>query len=262
MPGILNEGNTCYAAAALQALACIPPLVAALRGDAARACPLTAACSDLVAELTDGGAAVSPDAFLSALRVAYPAFANDVQHDCHELLLALVDTLERSLGKDVVGGIFNGAEVTTTVYRDGKRSEVRQVHTFVELHVTRDCALQELVDGYQEEEEVGELAVTRRLEWASVVVFVLAQYVGRKHAVSLPPSFEGRRLSCVVLHSGTAGGGHYKAARLNGGQWECYNDDEVSQVCPPSTSCGHYLAIYCGSADEATDEFCTPWVLT
>lgn len=176
-----------------------------------------------------------------------------------KLQVILLDALEKSLGAQFVRGIFNGEETTTTTFPGGV-SEVKHPTTLIELQVTRNCSLQQLVDAYQKPEKVDdfydgnadthhEIAIVhRRIAWPRAVGFVFGQYSGKKYAVELPESFEGRKLVSVVMHCGSLHGGHYEALRRHPdlGTWYCCNDARVTcwPTGRPPESEEYYIAFF------------------
>jgi hypothetical protein len=109
--GLANLGNTCYLNSVLQALLHLPPLLSLLlrtvvpRGSALDA-PTearTSATGELCALAQDiwsecRGGALRPLRFLSAFGRANGFFQGYEQHDAHELLRALIDTLQEGTG--------------------------------------------------------------------------------------------------------------------------------------------------------------------
>lgn len=196
---------------------------------------------------------VCSQALIGAFKTQFPRFDNLNQHDSQEVILCVIDTLEKSLGKEFIKNIFNGEETTETYYPGGKY-ESRNEFTTQLFMVNEHSDLSDLVKNknyfqniseYQDDNKtIHEHASTRTIvtRWPKVISFTFGMY-GRKYVVRIPDTFEEKKLFAVIVHQGGTRGGHYSVAILRNDVWYLKDDESVSELSEPPKQ-GHFYMVW------------------
>ena len=207
MRGLRNLGNTCYFNTAVQCLSHVPPLSQYfMMHEYVGLCPITFEYQKVLRQLLikDTTEPVDPTHLLFAFRGVFPEFEEKKQHDAQEVIILLISVFELSLGKEIVGPIFNGVE-------DG------QVFTTKILDVCEPCNLLHLLEDHK---------VT---QWPHVTSFTLGMY-NHKFPVIFPFTFMNKNLFAVVMHRGTDGEGHYALCVKVRNTWYIKEDETVYEI--------------------------------
>lgn len=254
--GLPNIGNTCYLNSAIQCMSHVPDLTNRLltRPYEDGPCDVTREYSRLMHAMWKSKDPVSMNAFHQAFTKKYTSFANMYPHDVQEVVLALIDTFEASLGVGFIQNIFNGTETQEVTYPKGVSKKEHELTTVVLMPTEQNQSLDELVkkracfeafSGYIDDAgEEYHAAVTRTYvsRWPSIIIFSFSQYTN-KYVVRVPKTFENYTLFGLVVHYGTTGGGHYAAYVKHKGVWR-YIDDDVIIEKEPTESSEYYMAFY------------------
>lgn len=246
MRGLLNLGNTCYFNSAIQALAHVPQLSNRLIRDPPfkGTCEITREYQKVIRQIwtTREPGPVDPSALLAAFRARFRSFANNGQHDAQEVILAMIDVLESSLGHEFIRGIFNGVETQETVFPGGKSSR-DETFTTVLVHGAslEDEPAWKTLNGYTDDHgQTHNVAAVRTTvsRWPSVPIVTFV------HAGRAPEQLpSGHRLFAAVIHHGSyASGGHYATAVRRKGAWFLKDDDAVQSLTESPGAC--YVACY------------------
>lgn len=208
MRGLKNLGNTCYFNTAVQCLSHVPPLAHHLfTHEYVGLCAITFEYQKVLRQLfvKEVSDPVDPTNLLSAFREIFPEFVKDKQHDAQEVIINLIAVFERSLGKEFIGGIFNGED-------DG------QVFNTKILDVCEPCSLEDLLVNH---------TVTK---WPQVTSFTLGMY-NYKFPVIFPFQFENKNLFAVVIHTGRdSQEGHYGLCVKVKDTWYIKEDERVHKI--------------------------------
>lgn len=253
-----NLGNTCYLNSALQCLAHVPMLTNRLlkemyEGD----CAVTGAYADLVRQMWKTEPKFSADVrpFYAAFCERFPRFGNGWPHDTQEVILELLDTFEKSLGREFIQGIFNGTESQIVTYPGGISTTESLFTTLVlepekagqtldELLKRRACGdafISGYVDGDGKEYRIA-VKETRLVKVPPVFVVSFSQYTGRR-AVAVPQVYGDHVLFGLVVHQGSIHGGHYTAYVKHRGTWRHIDDTSIVEADPPVHG-DYYMAWY------------------
>lgn len=249
MRGLVNLGNTCYFNTAIQCLAHVPALSRHLFSVRLTDCPcqITREYQSVAKQLflKDHRDPVNPQGLFDAFRSKFPQFAHG-QHDAQEVILVMIDVLEKSLGKDIVTEIFNGQEEQVTIYPGGRSTRTSPFTTLL-LDVKEPCRLEDLlkerdeptaVSGYTDDSGKTHhvAAIQNRVaNWPKVFGFSFSMY-DYKFPVEIPLEFEGRKLFACVIHHGMQQGGHYALLVKRWDKWYMKDDESVSEVPTPTGS--------------------------
>lgn len=261
--GLPNIGNTCYLNSALQCLSHVPELTnRLLEKPYDGPCEITREYSRLMHAMWKTKDPVSMNAFHTAFTKKYTTFANVQPHDVQEVVLALIDTFEASLGAGFIQSIFNGTETQEVTYPKGVSKKEHDITTIVVTPRDQNQTLEDLVKyrgGYEafrgyidESGEEYHAAVTRTYisQWPSTLIFSFSQYTN-KYVVRVPQVFENYALFGLVVHYGSTLGGHYAAYVKHKGVWRYIDDDLVIEK-DPSESSEYYLAFYKKKRDSSS----------
>ncbi|XP_058221282.1 ubiquitin carboxyl-terminal hydrolase 17 isoform X1 [Rhododendron vialii] len=119
--GLTNTGNSCYANAVLQCLACTPPLTAYLvQGLHSKSCGRKQWCftcefESLIMKAKEGSTPLSPIGILSQIQNIGRHFSNGREEDAHEFLRYAIDTMQSVCLKEAGVHASGSLEEETTL---------------------------------------------------------------------------------------------------------------------------------------------------
>ena len=197
---------------------------------------------------------VNPTKLLDAFRSKFPEFAHG-QHDAQEVVIILLDVFEKSLGKELIEGIFNGQETQEIAWSVGKTSHVNPF-TVLLIDVETETSLEDLVNKREEprvlENYTDESGKTHNVaalrtcvtRWPKVLGISFSMYMN-KFAIHIPLEFQGLRLFSCIIHNGIQQGGHYALLVRRYDSWYIKDDESVREVPEPKDLKGaFYMAWY------------------
>jgi len=257
MRGIVNLGNTCYFSTAVQCLAHVPPLSKYFfETPYDGPCDITKEYREVAMSLfrIHEKGPVNPSALLKAFREKFPEFTRG-QHDAQEVVIILLDVFEKSLGKKLIQGIFNGKETQEVAWSGGKTTKINPFTVLI-IDVNKEDSLENLVEercdpvsleNYVDNSgQVHECAALRNTvsEWPRVLGVSFSMYMN-KFPVKIPLEFQGLRLFSCIIHSGVRNGGHYMLLVRRYDKWYIKDDESVREVPAPENLNGpFYMAWY------------------
>jgi uncharacterized UBP type Zn finger protein len=250
--GLINSGNVCFFNSAVQALFHVPALARRFRDESYDGdCAITRHLCAVVVQLLDKSyaSAVDPSELLDAFRARFPHFTEGDQHDSAEVVRLLVDVLENSLGKPFICGLFEGTGEQVVRFPDlsdrnyHMESVKRCRFASTDLLVPEPgLTLEELLKNTEEPEAISDyvdhdgarhsLAIKTTIvtRYPPVCIFTFGTNIA-KLTVQLPDTWDGRKLSSVIMHQGRSqNSGHYLMAARVHGDWWIKNDSEVVKV--------------------------------
>jgi ubiquitin C-terminal hydrolase len=258
MRGLVNLGNTCYFSTAVQCLAHVPPLSKHFFDNSYNGnCEITKEYRKVVMNLfrINQTGPVNPVDLLKAFCVKFPDFAHGGQHDAQEVVIILLDVFEKSLGKELIQGIFNGQDTQEVAWAGGKTSRTSPF-TVLLLDVEAEAKLEDLVTRREEPrplenytDDSGEthiVAAVRNIitQWPKILGISFSMYMN-KYPVHIPLEFQGRRLFSCIIHHGIQQGGHYALLVRRYDSWYIKDDENVREVPEPKDLRGaFYMAWY------------------
>jgi ubiquitin C-terminal hydrolase len=253
--GLANLGNTCYLNSALQCLSHVPELTNRLLKEGYDGpCEVTREYAALMKSMWSKSSETNPRAFHRAFTNKYTVFRNLHPHDVQEVVLALIDTFETSLGLEFIQGIFNGTETQEVTYPKGVSKKEHEVTTIVVCPDQQNQSLDELFKKREKHETFSgyidddgneyHVAATRTFvsKWPSTVIISVNQY-DAKYVVRIPHEIPGYQLFGLVVHYGSTYGGHYAAYVKHRGTWRYVDDDTIVDRNPPEAG-EYYMAFY------------------
>lgn len=211
--GIQNIGSTCYANSVIQCIHATPVLKRALDNYTGE-CLVTRALRDvhvptLLSEMTQ--------------------FSTE-PNDPHEFILALIDRLEKSLGKQLFYGIVSSKFIDSF----GKVTTTKTEFSTLMFH---DENMDTEKPDYIMDTGIGKFSCTQ-LTYESLPDVLMCLFVKPVH-IKLPEEYKGKKLTGCVLYVP----GHYLACIREGDKWFLINDHHVSEIdCVPTAFI--YIAVY------------------
>lgn len=211
--GIQNIGSTCYANSVIQCIHATPVLKRALDNYTGE-CPVTRALKDVHV----------PD-LLSHMTQFSPG-----PNDPHEFILALIDHLEKSLGKDLFYGIVSSKFIDSF----GKVTTTKTEFSTLMFH---DANMDTDKTDYIMDTGIGKFSCMQQ-KYESLPSVLTCLFVKPVHT-KLPEEYKGKRLTSCVLYTP----GHYLACIREGDKWFLINDHHVSEIeCVPTAVI--YISLY------------------
>ena len=244
LKGLVNTGNDCYFNAAIQCLVHIPVLTNHM----------------FQTTFTDGFAHLY-SAFVFAywsdtipgplttlpLQDAFPQFKSNEQHDVQEMILCLIDTLERQV-PELKQWVY-GLKRQETVWPGGSsiNEEVFSIHLVSSDGGTSMANMLlkstdwNTLDSYENHS----IAVTRmvfsKLPPVLMISFDTKSHIEIIERINID-GHEYTLISCVI-HTGTQNDGHYVSFVNHDGNWFLINDHHVqAHALPPEA--GYYFMVY------------------
>jgi ubiquitin C-terminal hydrolase len=257
MRGLVNLGNTCYFSTAIQCLAHVPPLSKYFFDNSYDGnCEITKEYRVVIMDLfrVHQVGPVNPKDLLNAFRAKFPSFGHG-QHDAQEVVIILLDVFEKSLGKELIQGIFNGQETHEIAWNGGKTTSTSPF-TVLLIDVNKDESLEDLVNKRQEpvplenytdnSGKTHQCAALRNrvTQWPKVLGISFSMYTN-KFSIQIPLEFGGLRLFSCIIHTGIQQGGHYALLVRRYDKWYIKDDEHVREVPEPKDLKGaFYMAWY------------------
>jgi ubiquitin C-terminal hydrolase len=258
MRGLVNLGNTCYFSTAVQCLAHVPPLSKYFfENKYEGTCEITKEYRKVVMDLfrINQSGPVDPRELLTAFQNQFKDFQGQNQHDAQEVVVILIDVFEKSLGKELIQGMFNGEETQEVAWAGGKSTRVAPFTTLI-LDVMKPTSIPDLVKAREEpvplenyKDDSGETHACAALrntvtKWPRIIGFSFSMYDG-KFPIDIPQDFGDRRLFSCVIHHGIRQGGHYALLVRRYDKWYIKDDEVVREVPEPKDLRGQfYMAWY------------------
>lgn len=219
--GIQNIGQTCYLNSALQAIHSSPVLKKALEQYKGECLFIHAVKNINIPKILEN----------------LPQFTLGQPHDTHEVLLAIIDKLEKDLDKS----LFYGTSESTFITRDGKKTITQgligplmlQGGTTLDEAYKKSLGMEYMVDT-----SAGTFVCkqTRHVRLPQILVCVITN----AKPIEIPDTFHGRNLNCVIIHAGN----HYVSVVKEGDDMFLIDDDKIFKVEGLSKESPVYLAIY------------------
>jgi ubiquitin C-terminal hydrolase len=253
MKGLINFGNTCYFNTALQCLLNTPALSNRLlskgySGD----CEFTNEYYSLVYNYWTNKERQweHPGKVLKLLTERYKQFVPGEPNDVQEVVLCVIDMLEKSLGKEWVQSVFYG-ETRTIVNGDKKLAERTEKFACMPLDVG--------VSYFEQETEVSDFKDDSGKVWPNVKVRTITSAIGpifmvsfnqynEKKRVNVPEEFQfgghTYKVYAVAIHIGSHMGGHYAALICRKSKWYLADDIQVVEVPRFEPTGSYYFAMY------------------
>lgn len=260
-----NHGNTCYFNTALQCMFHVPQLSNHLlehgyQGD----CEFTQEYSELVRTMwTSDKVTVNPKKLLTIFQTKFSEFNNQQQHDSHEVILKVLEILEKSIPG--TKGLFGGKLVQETVCPTG--TSLRE-EDFTVLNMIPDpngdmsetfkrfFQWNTLTDYVDNSGVMHHCSTTRtRLQRVPPIFILCFPYYTGKVRMNFPENFILDGVTFTVFatctHMGSTHGGHYVAFVKHQDQWYIKNDALVQKIERFPNNEFHYL-IFLKQIDNGT----------
>ena len=204
--GIQNIGATCYLNSVLQALHSSQTRLKQYQGG----CEFTQAVRDInVPKILEG----------------IPQFTLGQTHDAHEALLAIIDKLEHTLGRDVFYGTCESKYITKT----GSSIAKGQFGALM-FNVGNEKTLEELYENSQKSEYIIDngsgMFSCKEIMYTSFPKVLVCMFIEPK-PIMLPCAFKGKKLNCIISHMGSKDAGHYIAIVYEGHETFIVDDDKI-----------------------------------
>ena len=245
MPGLQNLGNTCYLNASLQCLAAIDNY------DPGKG-KIGGRLQSIFKGLRDPNPAtvVVPSKLIPVLP---DKFKHGMQHDAHELIVLLLEMLEKENG-DKPHPLFDGKYNTEVKCKECKKKSITKT-TFNVLTVDVYPKFAKSLEMFQSSEQIEpgayecefckkKVDASKRFilkKWPEVGIFHLSRFSAhsrfakRNDLVQFPYLFKlsnsiKYELIGVVNHMGVLGGGHYNAYVKRDNEWYLADDSRYMKV--------------------------------
>ena len=287
--GLVNLGNTCFFNASIQCLARLKPLYQYVLSDEYLLSinrtntkgsngEIAIQFRNLLENMSRPSSIVNPRALRNAFNKKYPAFANFLQHDAHEALNALLDTLHEDLqynGESFISKIFYG-KVKSTITCSVCHKQTSNLETFMILSLPlSDNSIEECIKTLTRPETLDSKNMwhcdncqvnvnASRVSNIEQLPQILILQLNRFHNLSKKDdkyikydqtldlsSFIGfappLKLVAVIYHYGEIDNGHYTASVLDQEQnkWYLFNDMSANQIRPTEVISQHaYILFY------------------
>ena len=287
--GLINLGNTCFFNASIQCLARLKPLYQYVLSDEYLLSinknnpkgsngEIAIQFRNLLENMTKPSSAVNPRALRNAFNKKFPAFANFLQHDAHEALNALLDTLHEDLqenGESFISKIFYG-KIKSTLTCSVCHKQTATMETFMILSLPlSDNSILECIKTITRPEtldsknlwfcdncqaNVNASRVSNIEQLPQILILQLNRfhnlsnkddkYIKYDQTLDLSsfiPFAPPLKLVAVIYHFGEIDNGHYTAAVLDQEQnkWYLFNDMIAKQIRPTEVISPHaYILFY------------------
>jgi uncharacterized UBP type Zn finger protein len=179
----------------------------------------------------------------------YEQFNNMDQNDSQELILCVLEQLEKSC--PIVKEIFNGKIEYDTVSAKGKSVSTDTFSAYILEYSPKSSLLSDMIQEqstYKVVEGTETVTVTRSNIVNEPVIFMVSfkMYL-QKYKVKLDEylTINSKKYSLFAMstHQGSIHGGHYIAYTKHHGQWYSKDDGCVSKCTFPESEY-HYIAFY------------------
>jgi ubiquitin C-terminal hydrolase len=218
----------------------------------------------------------NPKSFYEEFKKTFQNFDNKDEHDCHEVVVCLLDVLDTELKIDLGRGptslvreIFYGEMVQEVVYPGGK-TRTFEDSTNLMFFLSRPSTLEECfveytkwntISGYEDTQgKVHNVSTSRHLFWKTPYILIVCFKVyGGKFPVTLPETLDLTRwihpesphtnkktyeFYATCAHQGNTHGGHYVAGVKHKGQWYAKDDALVKEMTEAPLQADHYLVFF------------------
>lgn len=275
MKGLNNLGNTCYFNSGLQCLLQTPQLsnffiFKKYLGD----CEFTNEYQNMVRQMwiNKGIVSVVPHKLLSLFRERFSHFNNTDQHDTQEMILCVLEILEKSLpykNHSLIHEIFYGKFLQETVCpmeTTTSHQEFNNIMLFTEqdtdvVNSLRDYTKWNVIEGFEDTQgNKHRVATTRNTFWFPPHILIVGykMYSG-KYKVSVEPTLNisefihpsspHRVRNCYTLygackHQGSTRSGHYVSYTCHNKQWYLKDDCDIKKVSGVPPKDYYYLLFY------------------
>ncbi len=211
--GIQNIGSTCYINSVLQCIHSTPVLKQVLSKYSGE-CPVTSATRDVN---------------VPSLLEHMTQFSKE-PHDPHEFILALIDHLEKTLGKDLFYGVVKSKFITC----DGKSTETISEFGSLMFHSTEmDIDKPDyIIDG-----GIGKFSC-KKLTYEKMPKVLICLFV-KPVVTELPKVYKDKTLTSCVVHFP----GHYISCVKEDDKWFMIDDDKIYQT-DENFRAPIYIAVY------------------
>ena len=253
MKGLENIGNTCYFNSALQCMLQIPQLSNYfIIMDYHGSCEITKEYQNFVRSmwLEKTRRVECPRRILQLIQQKYHQFNNMDQNDSQELILCVLEQLEKSC--PIVKEIFNGRIEYDTVSAKGKTVSTDTFSAYILEYSPKSFLLSDMIKEqsvYKVIDGTETVTVTRSNIVNEPVIFMVSfkMYL-RKYKVKLDEyltiNSKKYALFAMSTHQGSVHGGHYIAYTKHKGEWFVKNDSYSGKVPFPPLEDYHYVALY------------------
>jgi hypothetical protein len=180
-----------------------------------------------------------PSKNIASILAHFKQFQIGTPHDSQEALLAIIDVIEKSLGKD----LFYGKTVSKYISKTESTETIGEYGMLI-FHPTSDTDLETLFNEYEKMEYIikPEEFVCKKITHTSFPNILLCMFWNRRN-IKLPETFKERKLRSVIIHIGHETAGHYVALVRQGDEWFLTNDEQIEKIELPTNMCP-YLALY------------------
>ena len=268
--GLQNIGNTCFMNSALQCLVSVPDLSewAIQARPRLSHVDIIDVFISLVQSMWSGQlTSAHPGELKDSLSTSAPIFSGYGQKDAHEFMNSLLNAMESANSTAFPGSLFRIHTASTVTCSKSEHSDTtNETTSFLSLpiprkesHDRKKVSLDGLIQDFCQEEEMngdyycqqcGEYQSARQktsicdpLPRALIIQLKRFPFDGTNRKIDTLVNYkleyqhllsagDQYRLSAVLIHHGTLGGGHYitRARNYRNGQWYEFDDSRVSQI--------------------------------